>query len=106
MNHKGTLTNYRKVWYHKDERINVLSLSNVKAKYGIMYNSTNRDEFIVHKKDNMCIRVMVMSQGLYQHDTRNRQLCLLRMVENNRMNISQREYKCAIKARGNMVKFN
>ena len=43
------LPGYGAVWFHPEGIANILSLSLVKAKYCVTFDSANRNEFVVHK---------------------------------------------------------
>jgi len=44
----GHFLNYGDVWYHPDAITNILSLSNVKRKYIVTYDSSKENSFLVH----------------------------------------------------------
>jgi hypothetical protein len=44
----GHFQNYGDVWYHPDAITNILSLSNVKRKYIVTYDSSKENSFLVH----------------------------------------------------------
>lgn len=46
---EGTLRNYGRVWYSKDAIANIQSLSNVKARHPVRYDSGSGNEFVVMK---------------------------------------------------------
>jgi hypothetical protein len=46
---EGTLRNYGRVWYSKDAIANIQSLSNVKARHPVRYDSDSGNEFVVMK---------------------------------------------------------
>ena len=46
-NQQGHLKNYRNLWYYPNYIRNILSLSNVKKKNGIIFDSNNRYRLIV-----------------------------------------------------------
>ena len=65
----GDLPGYGQVWYHPKGIANILSLSRVKEKYKVTYDSTNGNAFIIHK-DNRTIRTFKESErGLFFMDT-------------------------------------
>lgn len=47
----GEFDNYGTVWYHPDGIANVLSLSKVKKRFRVTYDSENGNCFTIHKKD-------------------------------------------------------
>ena len=65
----GELPGYGTVWFHPDGIANILSLSRVKTKYWITFNSDENNEFIVHKPDRSTRNFKESSCGLHYHDT-------------------------------------
>ena len=65
----GELPGYGTVWFHPDGIANILSLSRVKTKYWITFDSDENNEFIVHKPDGSTRNFKESSCGLYYHDT-------------------------------------
>ena len=51
VNQKGILEDYGEVWYHPKAITNILSLAKIVKKYPISYNSENRNQFVIHKKE-------------------------------------------------------
>ena len=65
----GELPGYGTVWFHPDGIANILSLSRVKTKYRITFDSDENNEFIVHKPDGSTRNFKESNRGLYYHDT-------------------------------------
>ena len=65
----GELPGYGTVWFHPDGIANILSLSRVKTKYWITFDSDENNEFIVHKPDGSTRNFKESNRGLYYHDT-------------------------------------
>ena len=65
----GDVPGYGTVWFHPDGIANILSLSRVKTKYWITFDSDENNEFIVHKPDGSTRNFKESSCGLYYHDT-------------------------------------
>ena len=63
------LPGYGTVWFHPDGIANILSLSRVKTKYRITFDSDENNEFIVHKPDGSTRNFKESNRGLYYHDT-------------------------------------
>jgi hypothetical protein len=76
VNQVGTLTNYGTVWYSDSAISNILSLSQVKKKFPITYDSKNKNKFHVIKPDKHVI-FKESESGLYCHDTTNRAFLML-----------------------------
>jgi hypothetical protein len=77
------LRNYGTVWYSKDAIANIMSLSNVKEKYPVRYESQAGNRFVVvkHEKDGMFRQ---SPAGLYYHDTGNRAFVMVNTIKENR----------------------
>ena len=65
----GELPGYGTVWFHPDGIANILSLSRVKTKYRITFDSDENNEFIVHIPDGSTRNFKESNRGLYYHDT-------------------------------------
>ena len=65
----GELPGYGTVWFHPDGIANILSLSRVKTKYHITFDSNENNKFIVHKPDGSTRNFKESNRGLYYHDT-------------------------------------
>ena len=98
-NQKGYLKNYSDVWYHENAIANILSLSNVKRKYRVTYDSAKENVFIVHKPKELII-FQESPNGLYYHNTIDRNVVLLNTVEENMTKYSKRQVQRATVARG------
>ena len=65
----GDLPGYGTVWYHPNGIAHILSLSKVKEKYRVTFDSDKNNQFIVHRTDGTQ-RVFQQSQrGLHFLDT-------------------------------------
>ena len=65
----GDLPGYGTVWYHPNGIANILSLSKVKEKYRVTYDSDNNNQSIVHRPDGTQRIFQQSSRGLYFLDT-------------------------------------
>ena len=65
----GDLPRYGTVWYHPDGIANILSLSKVKEKYRVTFDSGINNQFIVHRADGTQRVFQQSSRGLYFLDT-------------------------------------
>ena len=70
----------------------------MKNKYRVTYDSWSGDKFIVHKP-NKEIWFTCSKNGLYFHDTNNRQINLLNTVQENMTGLSKRQIENAKKSR-------
>jgi hypothetical protein len=68
VNQVGTLKNYGTVWHSDSAIANILSLSRVKKKFPINYDSKNDNEFHVIKPDKHVV-FKESDIGIYYHDT-------------------------------------
>ena len=91
---KGTLKNYGDVWYDNKAVTNILSLANMVKKYRVTYDSAKGDRFVVHKPDSL-VYFNRSKNGLYYHDTKQRDLCLLNTVKENETYYTQRQIERA-----------
>ena len=48
---RGDLSGYGTVWYHPDGIANILSLAEVHKQFHVTYDSSQQNEFVVHKPD-------------------------------------------------------
>ena len=102
----GELPGYSTVWFHPDGIANILSLTRVKTKYWITFDSDENNEFIVHKPDGSTRNFKESSHGLYYHDTSmevtevaETGTALVTTVANNASNYTHADYTCALLAR-------
>ena len=65
----GDLPGYGTVWYHPDGIANSLSLSKVKEKYRVTFDSDMNNQFVVHRPDGTQRIFQQSSWGLYFLDT-------------------------------------
>ena len=65
----GDLPGYGTVWYHPDGIANILSLSKVKEKYRVTFDSDINNQFVVHHADGTQRIFQQSSLGLYFLDT-------------------------------------
>lgn len=96
------LPGYGTVWYHEDGIANILSLSKVKEKYRITYDSKNGNEFTVHKDDNSVHHFKESPRGLYYMDIneniQRENVLVVNTVEENKAKYTNRDYERAIAA--------
>ena len=102
----GDLPGYGTVWFHPDGIANILSLSRVKTKYRITFDSDMTNEFIVHKPDGSTRNFKESSRGLYYHDTSTEVTggaetgtALVTTVADNASNYTHADYSHALLAR-------
>jgi hypothetical protein len=105
VNQVGTLKNYGTVWYSDSAIANILSLSQVKKKFLIAYNSKNDNELHLIKP-NKHVVFKESESGLYYHNSTNRAFLMLNAdktaldtVKNNREGFTDRDFEQAKRAR-------
>ncbi len=88
---RGRLLGYGWVWYYPDGITNILSLSRVKERYRITYDSALDNCFHIHKGNKKIMRFKEASRRLYYFDTADRDEVgnmLITTVENNKSKFS------------------
>ena len=97
--------NYGEVWYDPGGRANILSLSKVKNRYRVYYNSADGGAFVMVVRDGKEIPFQDSSNGLYVYDTPSLQdtsqrgVVLVNMVAENASMYTPADYSRAQKAR-------
>ena len=92
----GYLKNYGKVWFDERAITNILYLKNVKHKYQVTYDSSTDGVFTVHTPGQQ-LHFVMQKESLHYHDTRNREITLVQMVQENVEGYSQRQIQDAKK---------
>ena len=102
----GDLPGYGTVWYHPNGIANILSLSKVKEKHRVTFDSDINNQFIVHHNDGTQRIFQQSSRGLYFLDTSlapqpvtgTKGTVLVTTVADNTSNISNADYAQAMLA--------
>jgi hypothetical protein len=107
-NLRGELPGYGMVWFYPDGIANILSLSRVKDKFRVTYDSTIDNVFHVHKHDKI-LKFREATRRLYYFDTCNRDeewdmeviggTTLINTVEENASQLSAYDFNKAKQAR-------
>ena len=97
-NEIGHLKKYVDVWFDERAITNIPCLKNVKQKYQVTYDSSTDGVFTVHKPGQL-LHFVMHKDGLYYHDTRNRVITLVQIVQENKEGYSQRQIQDAKKDR-------
>ena len=84
----GDFSGYRMVWYHPDGIANILSLAEVHKQFHAPYDSSKRNEFIVHKPDGSTKQFIQCERGLYYLDTSTKGVMLINTVDDNKSKYS------------------
>ena len=94
----GFLEGYGWVWYYPEGIANILSLSRVKKKFRVTFDSHGDNEFHVHIGQNRVRRYKESKNGLYYSDIReyNDATVLVNTVEYNKSKYSSRDYLRAL----------
>ena len=97
MSQVSDLPRYGMVWFHPKGITNILSLSWVKNKYQITFNSADDNTFMVHKPNGTTCRFQESSHGLYYHDmqTSASASLLVTTVDDNKSRYTTQEYSQA-----------
>ena len=98
MSTKGHFGDYGEVWYHPKAMTNILSMTNVKKKYRVTYDSDGVDRFTIHKP-NRLVHFNCSKNGLYYHDMDSRDITLVNTIEENTEGFSNRQIEQARKAK-------
>jgi hypothetical protein len=85
----GTLKNYGDVWFSKSAIANILSLSKLKERYPVKYDSSAGNQFVVKQPTKKVIFKQSLS-GLYYHDTRDRAIVMVNTIKENREGYTNR----------------
>ena len=85
------------VWYYTEGIAIILSLCNVEKKHKVMYNSSIRTGFVVHKADGTNHVFVPSEKGLYFYDVKKDTAhVMINTVDSNKSNV--KEYANACKA--------
>lgn len=103
--HVGTLPGFLSVWYNPDSMLNILSFSEVSARYRITLDTASSDDICVHLEDSVVLRFKRVDSGLYMlHHSNNNNIdvthySMLNLVSTNKSNYTPREITQADAAR-------
>ena len=97
------LKNYGDVWFDERAITNILCLKNVKHKYRVNNDSSTDGLFTMHKPGQQ-LHFVMHKDGLHYHDTRNCDITLVQIVQENEEGYRQRQIQDAKKARDVYVK--
>ena len=97
----GFLPGYGWVWYYEKGIANILSLSKVKKKFHVTFDSATGNEFKVHLADGRARIFKESSKGLYYSDMAETEssTVLVNTVAHNKSKYSSRDYSRAVNAR-------
>jgi len=95
------LPGYGPIWFHPEGIANILSLSRVKARHRVTYDSTDGNAFIVHKKNGSTRRSVESENGLYYSDVlaEREGALFVTTVESTKAAYSNEAYSRAVLAR-------
>ena len=100
--YKGYLTGYGWVWYYSEGIANILSLSRVKERYRVTFDSAMDNCFYVYKDDGKILKFQEASRRLYYFNTKSQEeegTMLITTVTNNISKFSAHDVSQAKKAR-------
>jgi hypothetical protein len=89
--HVATLRKNGTVWFNEYGIANIISMSLVRKKFPVRYDSVAGDQFIVSKPDKDVI-FSASRSGLYYHDTINRAVVLMNTIKQNKEGFTERDY--------------
>ena len=99
----GDLPGFGTVWYHPKGIANILSLSKVKKRYRVVYDSANGNSFDVYLPANRIRSFIEAPTGLYYSDMRAQASSsgniFINTVANNKSKYSKRDYLRAVNTR-------
>ena len=97
----GFLPGYGWVWFYEKGIANILSLSRVKKKFRVTFDSADRNEFQVHLADGRKRIFKESKKGLYYSDmlATESSTVLVNTVDYNKSKYSSRDYSRAVNAR-------
>merc|ERR1712086_156249 len=101
-NFRGHLSGYGSVWFYPDGIANILSLSRVKDKYRVTFDSATDNCFRVHKNNGKILKLQEATKRLYYFDTVEREVeevMLITTVNDNKSKISAYDFSKAKIAR-------
>ena len=98
-NQEAEMNNIGTVSFSENAVTNILPMGKIAEKYRITYDSLNGDEFLIHKDDGSIVKFIKSKNGLYYHDTENRQITMMNSQKENSMMYSKRQIERAKKAR-------
>jgi len=90
-NQEAEMNNIGTVSFSENAVTNILSMGKIAEKYRITYDSLNGDEFLIHKDDGSIVKFIKSKNGLYYHDTENRQITMMNSQKENSMMYSKRQ---------------
>ena len=99
---KGHLSGYGWVWYYPEGIANILSLSRVKERYRVTFDSAMDNSFHVHKDDGKILKFREACRRLYYFDTDEREEeahMLITTVDDNKNKLSAFDFSQAKRAR-------
>jgi hypothetical protein len=92
-NLRGEVPGYGMVWYYPNGIANILSLSRVKDKFRVTFDSALNNEFHMHKPDKI-LKFRDATRSLYYFDTANSRhedcTVLVKIVEDNKKEVLAR----------------
>jgi hypothetical protein len=94
----GTLKNYGDVWFSKSAISNILSLSKLKERYPVTYDSSAGNQFVVEQPTKKVIFKQSLP-GLCYHDTGDRAIVMINTIKEKSEGYTNREFERAKVAR-------
>jgi hypothetical protein len=95
----GNLPGYGEVGYHPSGIANILSLARAKDRHRVTFDSTDGNQFVIHKNDGTSGKFHESRRGLYFLDTKTVGTALVTTVADKKSKYSNRNYSRAVLAR-------
>jgi hypothetical protein len=95
----GDLPGYGEVWYHPKGIANILSLARVKDRHRVTFDSTDGNQFVIHKDDGTTRKFLESRRGLYYMNTTTAGMALVTTVADKKSKYSNFDYSRAVLAR-------
>jgi hypothetical protein len=95
----GDLPGYGEVWYHPNGIANILSLTRVKDKHQVTFDSAGGNKFVVHNTGGTARSFLESRRGLYFMNTATTSTILVNTVDNNKTRYTNCDYSRALLAR-------
>merc|ERR1712086_352395 len=100
-NFRGHLSGYGSVWFYPDGIANILSLSRVKDKYRVTFDSATDNCFRVHKNNGKILKFQEATKRLYYFDTVEREVEEVMLIttvnDNNSKRSATQNWKASYK---------
>ena len=87
------------VWFDRRAMTNIISYAKLAKHFWIQYDNKIENAFFLHRHDGTVLKFICSECGLYYHDMKNRERCLIQTVKENEIGYAKRELDQAKLAR-------